>query len=72
MEHVKNHDYVKNNEDAYPIIHEVMNFLEDMNEISNRNYEVHATSYLKLSQEHHSISSQLDNHTTHCNAQNSS
>ncbi len=40
MENVKNHVYVKHNEEAHPIIYEVLNFLEDMNSVSTRDYEV--------------------------------
>lgn len=40
MENVKNHAYVKDNRDAHPIIYEVLNFLEDMNSVSTREYQV--------------------------------
>lgn len=40
MENVKDHVYVKNNKQAHPIINEVLNFLEDMNSMSTREYEV--------------------------------
>lgn len=41
MENVRNHVYVKHNKEAYPIIYEVLSFLEDMNSVSMREYQVH-------------------------------
>ncbi|XP_037046582.1 kelch-like protein 10 isoform X2 [Bradysia coprophila] len=40
MENVKNHVYVKHNKDAHPIIYEVLSFLEDMNSVSMREYQI--------------------------------
>lgn len=71
MENVKDHVYVKDNKDARPIICEVINFLEDMNSVTTREYEVYPSAG-KLFSISFIPNFGPDNYSTYSNAENSS